>query len=118
MYQAVTKEDVMRVYDQYIRLRHPVVLSVLPKEQDKLTTAANNFVINKQDYVAPSYGYEGLKYVKAKDKFDRSKIPASGTNPVVKVPAFWKSDMGNGIRAIGTENTELPTVTLSVKIPG
>jgi zinc protease len=43
MYQSVTKEDVMRVYDQYIRLRHPVVLSVLPKEQDKLTTASNNF---------------------------------------------------------------------------
>src|SRR5688572_19300100 len=118
MYQSVTKEDVMRVYDQYIRLRHPVVLSVLPKDHDKLTTAENNFVINKQDYVAPDYGYKGLKYVKAKDKFDRSKMPASGANPVVKVPAFWKSDIGNGIRAIGTENTELPTVTLSIKIPG
>src|SRR5688500_3325263 len=43
MYQSVTKEDVMRVYDQYIRLRHPVVLSVLPKDHDKLTTAENNF---------------------------------------------------------------------------
>jgi zinc protease len=118
MYQAVTKEDVMRVYDQYIKLRHPVVLSVLPKEQDKLTTAENNFVINKENYTAPHYGYEGLKYAKAKDKFDRSKMPASGPNPVVKVPAFWKSDIGNGIRAIGTENTELPTVTLSIKIPG
>jgi len=118
MYESVTKEDVMRVYDQYIKMRHPVVLSVLPKDQDKMTTAENNFVINKQNYVAPSYGYEGLKYVKAKDKFDRSKTPTSGTNPVVKVPAFWKSDIGNGIRAIGTENTELPTVTLSIKIPG
>src|SRR4026208_1316217 len=118
MYQSVTKEDVMRVYDQYIKMKHPVVLSVLPKEQDKLTTAETNFVINKQGYVSPNYGYEGLKYVKAKDKFDRAKTPGSGPNPVVKVPAFWKSDIGNGIRAIGTENTELPTVTLSIKIPG
>ena len=94
------------------------MISVLPKEQDKLITAENNFVINKQDYTAPDYGYEGLKYAKAKDKFDRSKTPANGTNPVVKVPAFWKSDIGNGIRAIGTENTELPTVTLCIKIPG
>ena len=45
-------------------------------------------------------------------------MPASGPNPMVKVPAFWKTDIGNGIRAIGTENTELPTVTLSIKIPG
>jgi zinc protease len=43
----------MRVYDQYIKLKHPVVLSVLPKGQDTLTTAENNFVINKQGYVAP-----------------------------------------------------------------
>ncbi|HEX6846697.1 MAG TPA: insulinase family protein, partial [Chitinophagaceae bacterium] len=118
LYQSVTKEDVMRVYDQYIKLRHPVVLSVLPKDQDKLTTAENNFVIDKSNYQAPNYGYEGLKYVKAKDKFDRSKMPGSGPNPVVTVPKFWRSDIGNGIRAIGTENTELPTVTLSIKIPG
>ena len=118
MYQSVTKEDVMRVYYQYIGSKHPVVLSVLPKEQEKLTTAESNYVINTSNYVAPNYGYEGLKYVKANDKFDRSKLPGSGPNPVVKVPAFWKTDIGNGIRAIGTENTELPIVTLSVKIPG
>ena len=118
MYQSVTKEDVMRVYDQYIKLRHPVVLSVVPKDQDKLTTAENNFVIDKSGYTPPHYGYEGLKYAKAKDKFDRSKMPASGPNPVVTVPKFWRSELGNGIRAIGTENTELPTVTLSIKIPG
>jgi zinc protease len=118
MYQSVTKEDVMRVYNQYIRSKHPVVLSVVPKDQEKLATAEPNFVINKQGYVAPNYGYEGLKYVKAKDKFDRARMPGSGPNPVVKVPAFWKTDIGNGIRAIGTQNTELPTVTLSIKIPG
>ena len=118
MYQAVTKEDVMRVYYQYVGSRHPVVLSVLPKDQDKLTTAESNFVINKNNYVAPNYGYEGLKYAKAKDKFDRAKMPGSGANPVVKVPAYWRTDIGNGIRAIGTENTELPVVTLSIKIPG
>jgi zinc protease len=118
MYQSVTKEDVMRVYYQYIGSKHPVVLSVLPKEQDKLITAENNFVINKSNYVAPHYGYEGLKYVKAKDKFDRAKLPGSGPNPVVKVPAFWRTDIGNGIKAIGTENTELPIITLSIKIPG
>jgi len=54
----------------------------------------------------------------AKDKFDRSKIPASGPNPVVKVPAFWKKDLTGGMKMIGTENTELPTVTMSIKIPG
>ncbi len=118
MYQAVTKEDVMRVYNKYIKHKHPVVVSVLPKNQDKMIVGENNFKIDTTNYAAPEYGYEGLKYVKAKDEFDRTKMPPNGPNPVVKVPAFWKKDWPNGVKIIGTQNTELPTVTLSVKIPG
>jgi zinc protease len=118
MYQSVTKEDVWRVYEKYIKHKHPVVLSVLPKGQDKMITGENNYTISQVGYKSPDYGYEGLKYIKAKDKFERSKIPGSGPNPVVKVPAFWRKDMSGGIKVIGTENTELPTVTLSLKMPG
>ena len=117
-YQAVTKEDVMRVYNQYIKHKHPVTISVLPKSQDKLIVGDNNFKIDTTKYKAPDYGYQGLKYAKAKDNFDRSKMPPNGPNPAVKVPAFWKKDWPNGIKFIGANNTELPTVTLSVKIPG
>src|SRR5688572_28874829 len=93
MYRSVTKQDVMRVYNEYIKMKHPVVLSVIPKDQEKLVAGDNNHMINTAGYVAPNYGYEGLKYVKATDKFDRKKLPASGANPVVKVPAFWKKDL-------------------------
>ena len=34
MFNAVTKEDVMRVYNQYIKNSHAVILSVLTKNQD------------------------------------------------------------------------------------
>ena len=40
-----------------------------------MTTAENNYKIDTTNYVAPDYGYAGLKYTKAKDNFDRSKIP-------------------------------------------
>ncbi len=118
MYQAVTKEDVMRVYHKYIKNKHPLTVSVVPKNQENMVVGENNYKIDNTNYTAPEYGYEGLKYTKAKDNFDRSKIPANGPNPVVKVPAFWKKDWPNGVKIIGTENTELPTVTLSIKIPG
>jgi len=117
-YQAVTKDDVMRVYHKYIKYKHPVVVSVLPKNQDKMIVGENNFKISNTNYVSPDYGYAGLKYVKAKDNFDRSMMPPNGPNPVVKVPAFWKKDWPSGIKIIGTQNTELPVVTLSIKIPG
>ena len=117
-YQAITKEDVMKAYYKYIKLKHPVVISILPKGQEKMLVGENNFKVDNANYKSPDYGYEGLKYVKAKDKFDRSKMPPNGPNPVVKVPAFWKKEWPNGIKFIGTENSELPTVTLSIKIPG
>lgn len=118
MYRSVTKEDVMRVYKQYVKNKHCVVLSVLTKGQEAQTTGNDNYKVNPDNYTPPSYGYDGLKYVKAKDKFDRTKQPSSGPNPVVKVPAFWKKDINGGVRVIGAENNELPTVNISVKIPG
>jgi len=118
MYQSVTKEDVMRVYNKYIKYKHCVTISVLPKNQEKMIVGENNYKIDESNYVAPGYGYEGLVYTKAKDNFDRGKMPPNGPNPVVKVPAFWRKDLSGGIKVIGTENTELPLVTLNIKIPG
>ncbi|MET0394755.1 MAG: pitrilysin family protein, partial [Chitinophagaceae bacterium] len=118
MYRAVTKEDVMRVYNKYIKQQHALVVSILTKGQENQIAGADNYTINQANYVAPDYGYAGLKYVKPKDNFDRKVMPPAGPNPVVKVPAFWKKDLPGGIKAIGTENNELPTVTLSVKVPG
>ena len=118
MYQSVTKEDVMRVYNQYIKGKYAVRLSVLPKGQEALIAKTDNYKIDSTKYTAPDYGYAGLKYAKAKDNFDRSKIPGNGPNPLVKVPKFWRKDMPNGIRMIGTESAEIPTVTLTITIPG
>ncbi|MEO5561876.1 MAG: insulinase family protein, partial [Chitinophagaceae bacterium] len=118
MYRSVTKEDVMRVYNQYVKMKHCVVVSILTKGQEGLITGNDNYVVDKSKYVAPQYGYEGLKYTKPKDNFDRAVVPAAGPNPVVKVPAFWKKDLTGGIKIIGSENTELPTITMAVKIPG
>jgi zinc protease len=83
-----------------------------------MAAAKNNYTPDSTHYKAPEYGYAGLKYVKGKDNFDRSKIPGNGPSPVVKVPAFWRKDLANGIKIIGTESTELPIVTLSITIPG
>jgi zinc protease len=118
MYSSLTKEDVMAAYRKYIGGKNAVIVSVLPKGQENLVAAADNYKIDSSNYTAPDYGYAGLKYNKAKDNFDRSKIPGNGPNPVVTVPKFWRKDLPNGAKLIGTENTEIPTVTLSITIPG
>jgi zinc protease len=116
--RALKKEDVMRVYNQYIKGKGAVILSVVPKGQEQVVARESNYKIDSSRYDKPDYGYAGLKYVKSKDAFDRSKMPAAGTVPPLKAPPFWRKDMGNGLQAIGTVTDETPTVALSLYIPG
>ena len=117
-YKAVTKADVMRVYNQYIKGKNCVVLSVYPKGQANAVAAADNYKVDTEGYKAPDYGYAGMKYVKAKDDFDRTKKPTGGASPVIKVPTTWTSKFKNGIKVMGTKNDELPKVTLLITIDG
>jgi zinc protease len=117
-YGSVTKADVMRVYNQYLKGKHAVILSILTKGNENLRAAPDNYTIDKLNYKAPDYGYAGLTYKKPKDNFDRSKMPVPSTNPVVKVPPFYKSSLPNGMKLIGTKNTEVPVVTVSVYLKG
>jgi len=116
-YASVTKEDVMRVFNQYIKGKHAVVLSVLTKGNEENKAAADNYVISQAGYTAPDYGYDGLKYVKAKDKFDRSKSPAAASAVVVRAPELWKGNIGD-IKVIGTRTNEVPAVYLSLSFKG
>lgn len=116
--RALTKADVMRVYNQYIKGKKAVILSVVPKGASAQVAKANNFTVSKDGFKAPVDEYKGLTYVKATDSFDRSKQPKSGANPVVKVPAYWQETMPNGLKVIGTRNTEIPAVTMQLTIPG
>jgi zinc protease len=117
-YNKVTKADVMRVYNTYVKGKSSVILSVVTKGNESNIVAPENYTVNKDGYKAPDYGYNGLKYTKPTDNFDRTKLPGNGPNPVVKVPGFWRKDIDKGIRVIGTESKELPIVTLSVTVPG
>jgi zinc protease len=116
--RSVTKEDVVRVYNQYIKGKGAVVLSVLTKNGNDVAAGTDNYKIDSSNYKKPDYGYAGLNYTKAKDSFDRKKMPASGSDPLVKVPPFWTKTLEGGIRAIGTENNEIPVVTLRIALKG
>ncbi len=118
MYRKVTKEDVMRVYNQYIKNKPRLVVSAATQGQEDKVAAPDNYTIDKSHYQRPDYGYASLKYAKAKDNFPRKQVPGNGPNPVVKVPAFWTKTLGNGMKVIGTENNETPTVTLSISLKG
>lgn len=116
--RAVTKEDVMRVYNKYIKGKPAVILSVLPKGGSIAAAAADNYTVNTAGYKRPDYGYNGLVYKKAADKFNRAAKPGVGANPSIKVPAIWTANTPNGIQIIGTQNGEIPSVAMQLTIKG
>ncbi|MBC3787053.1 M16 family metallopeptidase [Spirosoma utsteinense] len=117
-YRSVTKADIMRVYNQYVKGKNAVVLTVYPKGKAEIVAKPDNYIISTADYKAPSYGYDGLTYTKAKDSFDRASKPGPGANPALKVPPFWTDKMPNGLNVIGTRNDEIPAVTMLFAIKG
>ena len=115
-YMNITKADVMRVYNTYIKNKPAVYLSVVPKGKPESVAKANNFDIPKRN---PEDGkesaeYKNLSYKKPVDSFDRSQKPAGGANPVINVPDYWTDNFSNGIKAIGMKNDEIPTVNVTL----
>jgi hypothetical protein len=45
-YNKVTKADVMRVFEKYIKGKHALIMSVYPKGQSAIIAAADNFLIH------------------------------------------------------------------------
>lgn len=114
---ALTKADVMRVYNQYIKGKNMVILSVLTKGNEKLITHEDNYKVNQANYKAPNYGYDKLTYVKAKDKFDRSNMPIAKEASPVKLPMMSKTP-NLIINNIYAENNEVPIVVFSIGLKG
>jgi zinc protease len=115
---SVTKADVMRVYNQYIKGKHAVIVSVLTKGNEDNKVAADNYTVSEAGYKAPDYGYNSLKYNKAKDNFDRKAMPAAASAVVVKAPAFWQSTIENNIKVIGAQSNEVPVVNILLSFKG
>lgn len=120
-YNAVTKADIMRVFEQYIYKKSAVILSVLPNDGGATQPAKpDNFTLQTEgENPYPTTDYSGLSYTKPTgDTFDRSVQPTPGPAPLVSVPNFWTTSFDNGIKFIGTESDEIPSVTIQMTIKG
>ncbi|RAJ11931.1 M16 family metallopeptidase [Olleya aquimaris] len=120
---AVTAEDIMRVYKQYIKDKNYVMTSVVPKGQLDLAVADSKQATVwieevKQDVANEevSQGEEAV-YEKTPSKYDRSE-PPFGELPVFKSPEIWKGELDNGMALYGIENNEVPLVQFDITIPG
>ncbi|APD89261.1 peptidase M16 [Alteromonas mediterranea] len=118
-YNAVTADDVMRVYNKYIKDANSVVLSVVPKGQVQLAAAEQTFERPVRNIHVETVDVAGEEaFTSAPSSFDRSVMPKAGDAPVVEVPDYWEAELANGIKILGVTSTETPTVTLTLGMDG
>ena len=121
-YKNVTRADVMRVFNKYIKNRKAVINQVRPKspfvkELDSLISRNPNAnLILKED---PQY--DNLIYNKSNSEFDaccRHTQPEATTPKTPKIPEFHKESFENGLKTIFSQTNEVPKVYIRLKING
>jgi zinc protease len=120
---AVTPEDVMRVYNTYIKNKNYVATSFVPKGQQQLTLENSQLaaVVEEKIIDGAEESFDAsiaATYEKTPSSFDRSVEPDYGESPDVKVPEVWKQTLDSGIKVLGIENSEVPLVQFEIQIDG
>lgn len=114
---SVTKEDVMRVYNTYIKGKFAVKLSCVPKGKSDLNAGADNWKMYERTIEQESEEYKNLSYTEPKDNFNRTKMPMAQVSKLVPLPNYWTSNFTNGIKTIGINDSDIPKVNIQFSMP-
>ncbi len=113
-YESVTKADVMRVYEKYIKGKPAVIMSIVPEGKPEMIAADDTW--DRYERTIPPSEPAVVNWSLPEDNFDRSKVPPAGANPSIKVPPVYNAKLANGIKILGAGNTETPTSTVQIRI--
>ncbi len=121
--KAVTKADIIRVYEKYIKGKPYLATSFVPKGMTDL--AAEGSVpagVKEEDILTATQvaidESADEEIVKTPTAFDRTVIPLDGPEPVVTIPTVWSDKLQNGMAVWGIEQNELPLVQFNLVLKG
>ena len=120
--KAVTADDVMRVYNKYIKDKPSISTSIVPKGELELALEGST----KADVVEEKVvkGAEAVldfdptarTFEPTPSSFDRTMEPDFGKPYTLPAPDVWRAEMSNGISVYGIESNETPLVSFSLAI--
>lgn len=115
-YESVTAADVMRVYEQYIKNKPAVIMSIVPKGKPEMIAAPDTWSRYERNIPEATESEEFNWSLPDDGDFDRSIIPPAGPNPTIKVPDFYNASLSNGIKITGAVNDETPTTSIRIQL--
>lgn len=120
-YAKVTKEDIMRVYRQYIKGKFSSTTIIMPGEikdgEKPPKYVSNNPNAGFRNPTAEAE-YAGLKLRPTVDNFDRSVRPTIPAGKTVTVPKLYRKTLSNGLEVIGTSSDESQEVQIQISMDG
>ena len=120
---AVTKTDILKVYNKYIKNKPYLATSFVPKGQLNLMVEGSVKAGIREESIAEATQVE-IKdkteepVVKTPAGFDRSVTPVDGPDPALNLPVIWTAKLPNGMKVLGIEQNELPMVEFSIEMKG
>jgi zinc protease len=122
-YNSVTIEDVKAVFEKYLKGKHFVETSFVPKGEANLIAegSVNAGIVEEDVTKAAEVKVDAVAeepIAKTPTKFDRSVMPPLGPDPEPGVPQPWTASLNNGLKIWGITQNELPLVQYSIVIEG
>jgi zinc protease len=120
---AVSADDVMRVYEAYIKDRPHVETSFVPRGQSELALEDSEraaVVVEPivQGAEAEFVVQRGTEKTPATGSLDRSIEPPFGEPPALTVPAVGQDVLTNGLEVFVIEDREIPLVQFEIRLRG
>ena len=119
---AVSADDVMRVYETYLKDRPFVASSFVPRGQAELALEDSERAEVVIEPIVQGAEAE-FTVVRGEDRtpggsFDRSVEPPFGPPPTFRAPEVWRETLANGLRVLGVEDRETPIVQFELAFRG
>jgi zinc protease len=115
--RALTEADIIRVFNTYVKGKPAVIQSVVPAGDPDGQAQPDNYSIPPRLTRVPTEEAP-LQLREVVSAIDRSVKPTAGPSPLVIMPEYFESTLPGGVSLIGTGNSEVPIVSLSLVFDG
>ena len=122
-YRSVTRNDVMRVYETYIKDTPAVITSFVPKGKSPLGIEGSVKADVVEEAIVEGEG-AAVKFNPAArvienptpSSFDRTVEPPFGASYDLPSPKVWQTTYDNGLNVLGLASDEIPVINFNLRL--